>query len=462
MLTVPPRVLIVDDEPYLRQSLAELFTAEGYHVSEAGDGEEALERLRQSAEFPHVIFLDLKMPRRDGMATIEALKARADTRKIPIVIITSFGGSEQTITAMKLGAYDYITKPFDANDVIRIAARAVQVGRLNHEVERLRSREAWDSLDGELIGRHPKMQEVFKHIGKVAASDCTVLITGESGTGKEGVARAIHRHSARAARPLVTVNCAAIPEGLLESELFGHERGAFTGAMQAKPGRLEMAEGGTVFLDEIGDLSVALQTKLLRVLQERVFERLGGGRPLRVDFRLLAATNRDLEQLIVDGRFREDLFYRLNVVRIDLPPLRARRSDIPLLIEHFLRRAAMDHPDGPSALTEEALRTLLLYDFPGNIRELENMIQHACVMARGTWISLDDLPALLTGPAAGDEDPRLRELITLPFEETTRALERILIIRALTQSQGNKVEAARLLQIHRSYLYTKLKELGIE
>ncbi|MGH7180794.1 MAG: sigma-54-dependent transcriptional regulator, partial [Nitrospiraceae bacterium] len=257
----------MDDEPYLRQSLAELFVAEGYHVIEAADGEDALERLKQIAEYPHVIFLDLKMPRRDGMATMEALKARAGTRRIPIVVITSFGGSEQTIRAMKAGAYDYITKPFDANEVIRMAARAVQVSRLNHEVERLRSREDWDSLDGELVGRHPRMQEVFKYIGKVATSDSTVLITGESGTGKEGAAQAIHRHSARAARPMVTINCAAIPDGLLESELFGHERGAFTDAVLAKPGRLEMAEGGTVFLDEIGDLSVALQTKLLRVLQ---------------------------------------------------------------------------------------------------------------------------------------------------------------------------------------------------
>lgn len=462
MLTARPRVLIVDDEPYLRQSLAELFTAEGYEVYEAEDGEHALERLAQLSDYPNVIFLDLKMPRRDGMATMEMIKARAETRRIPIVIITSFGGSEQTITAMKAGAYDYITKPFDADDVLRMAARAVQVSRLSHEVERLRGREARESPDGELVGRHPRMQEVFKVIGKVAPSDSTVLITGESGTGKEGVARAIHRHSARADRPMVTINCAAIPETLLESELFGHERGAFTGAVQAKPGRLETAEGGTVFLDEIGELSPGLQTKLLHVLQERVFERLGGSHAIRVNFRLLAATNRDLEQLILDGRFREDLFYRLNVVRIEMPPLRARRSDIPILIEHFLRRCTRDERDGPSALTDEALRALLLYDFPGNIRELENMIQRACVVTRSALVSLDDLPALLTGHPAGQEEPRLRELFTLPFEEALRALERMLISRALATSQGNKAEAARLLQIHRSHLYSKLKELGIE
>lgn len=462
MLTARPRVLIVEDEPYLRQSLAELFTAEGYQVYEAEDGEHALERLAQLADLPHVILLDLKMPRRGGMETMETLKAHAETRKIPIVIITSFGGSEQTIAAMKAGAYDYITKPFDADEVVRMAARAVQGSRLSHEVERLQGREAGKSPDTELVGCHPLMQEVFKCIGKVATTDSTVLITGESGTGKEGVARAIHRHSARAAHPLVTINCATIPETLLESELFGHERGAFTGAVQAKLGRLEMAEGGTVFLDEIGELSLGLQTKLLRVLQERVFERVGGGRELRVNFRLLAATNRDLDQQIADGRFREDLFYRLNVVRIEMPPLRTRRSDIPMLVEHFLRRSARDHPDAPSALTDEALRVLLLFDFPGNVRELENVIQRACVVARGTLISLDDLPALLTGHSAAHEEPRLRELWTLPFEDAVRTLERMLITRALARAHGNKAEAARLLQIHRSHLYTKLKELGIK
>jgi DNA-binding NtrC family response regulator len=454
-------VLIVDDEENLRESLAELFVSGGYQVQQAGNGAQALEALTQMPEYPDVIFLDLKMPGKDGMATLQALKAAAETRHIPVVIMTSFGGSERTITAMKAGAYDYITKPFEADDMLRMAGRAAEVSRLSREVERLRSRGEANDEEGGLIGRHPSMREVFKLIGKVATSDTTVLITGESGTGKEMIAQAIHRHSGRAQRPLVIVNCAAIPEGMLESELFGHERGAFTGAVQTKPGRLESAEGGTVFLDEIGELPIALQAKLLRVLQERVFERLGGSRSLRVDFRLLAATNRDLPQLIPEGRFREDLFYRLNVVRIEVPPLRARRSDIPVLIEHFLRRYQRDGADAPG-LSDEALRALLLHDYPGNIRELDNMIQRACVLARGSLITLDDLPSMVTGQTTEEEEPRFRQLLAMPLEQATRALERLLISRALAKSQGNKAEAARLLQIHRQHLYTKLKEFGIE
>jgi DNA-binding NtrC family response regulator len=320
----------------------------------------------------------------------------------------------------------------------------------------------WDEESTELIGRHPTMRELFKLIGKVATSEAPVLLTGESGTGKELVAQAIHRHSPRARRPLVTVNCAAIPEALLESELFGHERGAFTSAVQAQPGRLELADGGTLFLDEIGDLSLAMQVKLLRVLQKRAFERLGGKHTIRADFRLVAATNRDLQQLMADGRFREDLFYRLNVVWIEVPPLRARCSDIPELAEHFLRRYLVERADAPSSFSDEVLRALLLHDYPGNVRELENLIQRAVVLGRGPLIALDDLPTLVGEPSSAQTEPRLRELLTMPLEQATRQLERLLITRALACSQGNKTEAARLLQIRRQHLYTKLKELGIE
>jgi two-component system response regulator AtoC len=299
-------------------------------------------------------------------------------------------------------------------------------------------------------------------IGKVAPSEAAVLITGESGTGKELVAQAIHRHSPRAHRPLVTVNCAAIPETLLESELFGHERGAFTGATQAKPGRIELAVGGTLFLDEVGDLPLSVQVKLLRVLQERTFERLGGKDTIRAHFRLVAATNRDLQQFMAEGRFREDLFYRLNVVRIEVPPLRARRTDIPELAEHFLHRHRTERADGPSNFSDEAMRVLLLYDYPGNVRGLEHLIQRAVVLARGPFITLDDLPPLAGEPSLHQSDPRLQELLTMPLEPATRQLERLLITRALARSQGNQAEAARLLQIHRQYLYTKLKDLGIE
>lgn len=454
----------MDDERHLLDSLVELFTSEGYRVLQAMDGEEALHLLQAPTALPDVIFMDLKMARRDGMATLQVLKMRDETRQIPVVIMTSFGGSEQTIVAMKSGAYDYITKPFDADDLLRMAARAVEMSRLSREVERLRAQVGPLSDDDQtgLIGRHPVMREVFKVIGKVAPSDATVLITGESGTGKELVAQAIHRHSPRGHHPLVSVNCGAIPEGLLESELFGHERGAFTGAVQTKPGRLELAEGGTVFLDEIGDLPAALQVKLLRVLQERTFERLGGQTPVHVDFRLLAATNRDLRHLVASGRFREDLFYRLNVVQVELPPLRARRSDIPELAEHFLRRYRTDNPTGPAGFSDDAMRALLMHEYPGNVRELDHLIQRAVVMAQGPLITQQDLSALVGGATPSEAEPQLQELLTLPLEQATRGLERILITRALVRSHGNKAEAARLLGMHRQHLYTKLKELGIE
>jgi two-component system, NtrC family, response regulator AtoC len=465
MLTPPATVFVVEDEQHLRHSLAELFVSGGYHVIEAADGKEALELLERLSDYPDVMFLDLKMPRLDGMATLQALRGRPETQRIPVVIITSFGGSEQTIRAMKAGAYDYITKPFESEDVLRMAGRAIEVSRLGREVARLRA--CADTLLGEeeteIIGHHPAMREVFKLIGKIAPSDATVLLTGESGTGKEGIARAIHRHSTRAHRSLVTVNCAAIPDGLLESELFGHERGAFTGAIQSKPGRFELAEAGTIFLDEIGDLSLNLQVKLLRILQERTFERVGGTQSLHVDFRLLAATNRNLQQLISDGRFREDLFYRLNVVRIEVPPLRARKSDIPALAEFFLRRyQKTDRVDSPLGFSDEALRALLLHDYPGNVRELEHLIQRAVLMAQGSLITMDDLSELATGQGSRDDGLGLQELLTLPLDEATRALERILITRALARTSGVKAEAARLLGIHRQALYTKLKELAIE
>jgi two-component system response regulator AtoC len=464
MLTAPATVLIVDDERNLRDSLAELFTSEGYRVLQAGDGNEALQLLQSPTDLPDVIFLDLKMAGRDGMATLFAVKKREETKRIPVVIMTSFGGSEQTIVAMKSGAYDYITKPFEADDLLRTAARAVEVRRLSREIERLQAHvnSLVDDDQIGMIGRHPAMREVFKTIGRVAASNATVLITGESGTGKELVAQAIHRHSPRCQRPLVSINCGAIPEGLLESELFGHDRGAFTGAVQTKPGRLELAEGGTVFLDEIGDLPAAIQVKLLRVLQEHTFERLGGQTALHVDFRLVAATNQDLRRFVADGRFREDLFYRLNVVQIHLPPLRARRSDIPELAEYFLRLHRTDASAGPAGFSNDAMRALLTYDYPGNVRELGHLVQRAVVMAQGPVITQQDLPTFKHGQPQFDSDSELQYLLALPLEQATRNLERLLITRALERAQGNKAEAARLLGIHRQYLYTKLKELAID
>lgn len=456
-----PVVLIVDDETHLRESLSELLSAEGYEVHQASDGQAALTLITQ-IDPPDVILLDLKMPKLDGLSTLKALRQQPRKQHIPVLIITAFGDSEQTITAMQAGAYDYITKPFDANEVLRSTNRAVHMSRLSREVEQLRAQKISTIHERTgLIGCHPLIMDVFKTIGKVASADATVLITGESGTGKELVAHAIHRHSPRAAAPLLTINCAAIPEDLLESELFGHERGAFTGATQTKPGRLELAEGGTVFLDEIGELSLKLQAKLLRVLQERTIERLGGLQTVPVNFRLLAATNRNLQQLTADGGFREDLFYRLNVVQIHVPPLRSRRSDIPELVEFFLQRYLTEKSNGPKRLTDEAMRLLLRYDFPGNIRELEHLIHRAVLLTHSPFITKDDLPVIIPGATNTESDPVWQELLTLPLEEAVQHVQRVLISRALARTQGNKAEAARLLGIHRQHLYVKLKELGI-
>jgi len=464
VLSTPASVMVVDDERHLRESLVELFSAEGYTVLEASDGDQALDLLRSVPPLPDVVFLDLKMPGRDGIATLQEIVSGPVTKHIPVVVITAFGGSEPTITAMKGGAYDYITKPFDPEEVLRTAARAITVGRLQHEVERLRGEPPLplDPASSGLIGQHPMMREVFKLIGKVARTDTTVLITGESGTGKELIARAIHRHSARASRPLLAVSAAAIPEPLLESELFGHERGAFTGAVQTKPGRLEQADGGTLFLDEVGDLPATTQVKLLRMLQEREFERLGGQRMIHVNVRIVAATNRNLEQLVSEGRFREDLFYRLNVVRIELPPLRAHRSDIPALAEHFLALHTAARVSGAPTFADDVMRALLLHDYPGNVRELENLVQRAVTLARGAVITLDELPPTLGGLSGDAAEPRIHDLLTMPLEKATRELERIVITRALIRAGGNKAEAARLLNIRRQHLYSKLKDLGID
>lgn len=457
-------ILIVDDERHLRETLRETFEEARYQVWEAGDGQAAVDFLQRGDVLPDVIFLDLKMPRLDGLSTLRILHSSAQWQKIPVVVITSYGTSDSTIEAMKLGAFDYITKPFDEEEVIQAARRAMEVARLAREVDSLRAEvgERRIAAEGELIGQSPAMREVSKFIGRTAPSDANVLITGESGTGKELVARAIHRHSRRAGGPFVAVDCPAIPETLLESELFGHERGAFTGAVRDQVGRFETAAGGTVFLDEIGDLPAGTQAKLLRTLQEHVVERLGG-RSVSVDFRLIAATNRHLEQLVTEGRFREDLYYRLNVVRIHLPPLRERRADILPLAEAFLWRHAKGRADTPRGFTDEATRLLLAHDYPGNVRELENIVQRALILARGALVTAGDLPL----PPKFEGEPstsslRGVELLNRPLMEAVQILERELIQRALARCGGNKAEAARLLGINRQLLYTKLKDLGIE
>jgi DNA-binding NtrC family response regulator len=455
-------ILIVDDEANLRRTLAQILSARGYSVLEGDDGAAAVKILSDST--PDLIISDWKMPQMGGEEFLRHLRGQPRLASIPVIVITAFGSSHSAIEAVRLGAYDFVTKPFDLDEIVLAAERALDHSSLNREVVRLRAQggHGQPAGSGRLLGSSGPMLDVFIMIGKVAETDSTVLICGESGTGKELVAEAIHNYSQRKDKPFVVVNCAAIPENLLETELFGHERGAFTGAVGRKTGRFEMAEGGTVFLDEIGELSPALQSKLLRVLQERTFERVGSTETIRGNFRILAATNRDLEASVRERVFREDLFYRLNVVRIPIPPLRERRSDIVPLAEHFLR--IYSHKNGLPAIgfSDEAVLMLQNYFYPGNVRELENMVERAVLMARGRVLMPRHFPA--KGSSNGEGDPKQLEidLLSLPFHKSIAELERRLIERAIKESGGNKSDAANRLQINRRLLYNKIEEYGIK
>ncbi|MGB2591882.1 MAG: sigma-54 dependent transcriptional regulator [Candidatus Acidiferrum sp.] len=455
-------ILLVDDEANLRKTLAEILSARGYSILEAEDGASAVELLRDTT--PDLIFSDWKMPRMGGEELLRHLRSDPRLAAIPIIVITAFGSSHSAIEAVRLGAYDFVTKPFDLDEIVLAAERALEHSSLNREVVRLRAQggQPHVSASGRLIGSSGPMLNVFILIGKVAETDSTVLICGESGTGKELVAEAIHSYSQRKNKPFVVVNCAALPDTLLETELFGHERGAFTGAVSRKIGRFEMAEGGTIFLDEIGELSPGLQSKLLRVLQEHTFERVGGTETIRGNFRVLAATNRDLEASVREKVFREDLFYRLNVVRIPIPPLRERRSDIVPLAEHFLRLYCDKNGLPTVGFSDEAILLLQNYFYPGNVRELENMVERAVLMARGRVVMPEHLPAR----AQRNDDHSAHELemdlLSLPFHKSIAELEKRLIQKAMKESGGNKSEAANKLQINRRLLYNKIEEYKIE
>ena len=467
------RVLIADDEDSLRWVLEKGLRQAGYDVVAVNDGGSALRAFE--AEPFDLVFLDVRMPGVDGLTALGRL--REIHGDACVIVMTAHGTMDTAIQAMQRGAYDYLAKPFDLDEVLLLAERAMAARRLTQEVTRLRSglQEVWEF--GAIIGRHPRMQDVYKTIGRVAGSDVTVLLRGESGTGKELVASAIHHYSRRAGRPFVAVSCAAIPTTLLESEMFGHERGAFTDAKERRLGRLELAHGGTLYLDEIGDMPVELQTKLLRALQERTIERLGGQDPIRIDVRVLAATNRDLEALMKDGRFREDLYYRLNVVTVNLPSLRERRRDIPLLVEHFLAKYAGDL--GERVVAPEALDRLVGYDWPGNVRELENVIQRAMVMATAGVILPEHLPiGPVSAAAAVAVDAPLEEVIERKLIECVRGLrehasanlydlmiglvEKPLLRAVLRETDGNQVRAAQILGINRNTLRKKLVEHGID
>ena len=455
-------ILIIDDEPNLRRTLAEILRGRGYGVLEACNGVEAVEILRHA--IPDLIFSDWKMPEMGGEQILRFLRDDPHLALIPVIVITAFGSSDSAIEAVRLGAYDFVTKPFDLDEILLTAERALAHSSLNREVALLRSKagQNGNSPGGRLIGTSGPMLEVFKTIGKVAETDSTVLICGESGTGKELVAEAIHKYSQRKAKRFVVVNCAALPDHLLESELFGHERGAFTDAVARKIGRFELAESGTIFLDEIGELSPSLQAKLLRVLQERTFERVGGTETIAGDFRVLAATNRDLEATVAEKLFREDLFYRLNVVRISVPPLRERRSDIVTLAEHFLRRYSEENGLPAVGFSDDSILMLQAHSFPGNVRELENMVERAVLMARGRVVMPIHFPTQAETGQLGSSREVQTDLLSLPFHKSVAELEKRLIKNALRDAAGNKTEAANHLQINRRLLYKKMVDYEIK
>ena len=466
------RVLVADDEPSIRYVLRETLEEEGCEVVDVEDGDAALEAL--GAGDVGLAFLDIRMPGPSGLEILERLRALGS--ETAVVIITAQNTFENAVEAMKRGALDYLVKPFGTAEVRALAAKVLRVRALEQEVQALRREVGRRAAPGErLVGRSAALLEVFKTIGRVAARDVSVLITGESGTGKELVARAIHAASPRGERPFVAVNTAAIPRDLLESELFGHERGAFTGAVAARVGRFREASGGTLFLDEVGDMPVELQAKLLRVLQEGEITPVGGSRAERVDVRIIAATHRDPDASVREGRFREDLLYRLRVVPIHIPPLRERRDDVRVLAEHFLARYAESLAGGPRALSEAAFETLVRFPWPGNVRELENAIKRALVLSHGEALGPEDFAFLAADAAApGAAEADLSRLVRRevqaelegpePVEIYRRMLERVerpLIETALERTEGNQIRAASLLGINRNTLRKKIAELGI-
>jgi two-component system response regulator AtoC len=454
-LPYTPLILVADDEPTIRTNLKRLLESEGYPVCEAADGGQAARLLQD----PNVALclLDLKMPVLDGM---DVLRGHADRlEETPIIVVTAYGGSKAAIEAMKLGAYDYITKPFDFDELLFSLRRALTQRALVAQVQALSRQQPDERDDGEeeLVGRTPIMLQVFKTIGRAAPTREPVLIVGESGTGKELIANALHKNSDRAGQPFVKVNSAALSSTLLESELFGHEKGAFTGAVARRRGRFEQAHGGTLFLDEIGELDIDLQAKLLRVLQTGQFERVGGEETLQVDVRVLAATNRDLPARIAEGRFREDLYYRLNVLTIELPPLRQRRDDIPLLTEHILRKLAHKYDWPNLALAPEALTYLTAQPWPGNVRELQNVLARAAILARGRLIGVNDVqsstPSVAPAPAPAG---------SLLLRDILAETECRVIRQALEQEKWNRTQAARVLGISRRQLFDKIKQYGLQ
>ena len=466
MLGGRKQVLVADDEANIRRVISAQLQADGHEVHEVGDGAQAIEALKEH----HIdaVVTDLRMGAIDGMAVLRYCQEHC--ADLPVIMITAYGTIDIAVEAMRLGAFDFVAKPFDLAELRNVVGKALRTSELRTRDVQI---EGLGKGRYKIISNDPAMVDVYGILDKVADTPATVLISGESGTGKELIARARHENSSRKDNAFIRVNCGAIPRDLLEAELFGYERGSFTGAVNSKPGRFELAHGGTLFLDEIGEIPVEMQVKLLRAIQEGEIDRVGGIKPITVDVRLIAASNRELKKEIAAGRFREDLYYRLNVVPIHLPPLRERRGDIPLLVEHFLGVYAGRFKKPVSQLSGEARDALLAYGWPGNIRELENVIERCVLLADDNTIRLRDLSTEVrstAGAGAGasgagddddDSDPTAVGGLKGLVRERTRALERDLIMKALDQTNTNVTQAARLLKISRKSLQIKMKELGL-
>lgn len=450
------KILIVDDDEAMRHMLSLILKREGYEVQAVGKGIEAL-NLAASEAFDFILS-DVVMPGMGGLELLQALKEK--NVEATVIMMSAYGNLDTAVEAMKRGAYDYISKPFRPDEALLTLRKAEERENLRKENLRLREEVHREYSFGKIVGKSPKMMQVFDTIKKISEYKTSVLIIGESGTGKEMVARCLHYNSPRKNRPLVAVNCGAIPETLIESELFGHEKGAFTDAKKEKRGSFEMAHQGTLFLDEIGEMSLSAQVKLLRVLQEGEIKRLGSERPLTVDVRIIAATIRDLAKAVADGKFREDLFYRLNVLPLHLPPLREKKEDIPLLVDHFIHKYNEQHGLNTEGVSEDALARLLEYSWPGNVRELENAIERAMILAQGKKIEADCLPSEVLGTRPswgkdlwGDE---------FSIKKGNRIMEEELIRKALKKTSGNRTQASKILEISHPALLSKIKEYGIE
>ena len=445
-------ILVVDDEESHRMMLRAHLEEEGFELVDASDGREAVDRV--SERFFDLVLMDIRMPKMDGMEALKQIRQISST--IPVVIMTAYGSIDSAVHALKSGAEDYLTKPLDMDELIIKVNKALRYRQLEEENllnrERLGTRFDFSSV----IGNSPKMKELFETISMVTPTNATVLLLGESGTGKEIVANAIHQNSLRRENPYIKVNCAALPEALLESELFGHEKGAFTGAIYKKRGRFELADDGTIFLDEIGEMSLPTQTKILRVIQEREFESVGGTRTIQVNVRIITATNKDLEEEVKKGRFREDLYYRLNVVPITIPPLRERKEDIPILAGHFLRIYNQNNKRSIREFEPKVIDALIRYAWPGNVRELENIVERMVIMCREDIISINDLPSTIGG---FQQEGKQSEIIIGP---TLRDTEREAIRRTLQKTSGNRTKAATILGITRKTLQNKIKEYRVE